>query len=176
MQKVRIPVTADPVKSANKKQTFDGVVPASTLSRFQGFLAEVSEQDPEVNVEFGIDEQGVSYFSGVASTSVKLTCQRCNEPFAVDITARFAYAPVSSQQDAEELPERYEAIEANEFGEINLHGLIEDELILAMPLVARHEPKNCRIDRDNMSWGEIEEPSEESSDNPFSVLQELKRK
>lgn len=176
MQKVRIPITVDPVKSANKKQTFDGVVPASTLKRFQGLLAETSTEDPEVNIEFGIDEQGVSYFSGNSSTRVKLTCQRCSEPFEVDINAQFAYAPVSSRQSTDDLPERYEAAEVNEFGEINLHGLIEDELILAMPLVAKHAPENCSIDRDAMTWGEIEEDSEESSDNPFSVLQELKRK
>ena len=176
MQKVRIPVTVDPVKSANKKQTFDGLVPAKTLSRFQGLLAEACDSDPEVKVEFGIDEQGISYFAGSATTAVKLTCQRCNMPFAVDIAAQFAYAPVSSRQGTDELPERYEAIEVNEFGEVNLHGLIEDELILAMPLVAKHDPKNCQVDRDAMSWGEIEEESKDDSENPFSVLQELKRK
>ena len=117
----------------------------------------------------------MSYFSGTASVSVILTCQRCNQPFEVDITAQFAYAPVSSKQGAEELPERYEAIETNEFGEVNLHGLIEDELILAMPLVARHAPEDCSVDRDAMTWGEIEE-DEKPSDNPFAVLQELKRK
>ena len=77
---------------------------------------------------------------------------------------------------ADDFPERYEAIEVNEFGEVNLHGLIEDELILAMPLVAKHDPKNCQVDRDAMSWGEIEEESKDESDNPFAVLQELKRK
>ncbi|WP_404399245.1 23S rRNA accumulation protein YceD [Idiomarina seosinensis] len=176
MQKVRIPVTADPVKSANKKQTFDGLVPATRLTRFQGMLAETSHQDLEVEVKFAVDEQGISYFSGTAKTAVKLTCQRCNQPFPVDISTRFAYAPVSSEQDLEELPERYEGVEVNEFGEVNLHGLIEDELILALPLVARHEPKDCPVDRDAMTWGEIDEGSDESSENPFSVLQELKRK
>ncbi|MGM0481204.1 MAG: 23S rRNA accumulation protein YceD [Pseudomonadota bacterium] len=176
MQKVRIPVTVDPVKSANKKQTFDGLVPASSLTRFQGMLAEDLQHDPEVEVEFAVDEQGINYFNGTAKTAVKLTCQRCNQPFAVDISTRFAYAPVSSKQDPDELPERYEKVEVNEFGEINLHGLIEDELILALPLVARHEPKDCPVDRDSMTWGEIEEASEESSENPFSVLQKLKRK
>ena len=50
-----------------------------------------------------------------------------------------------------------------------------DELILAMPLVARHAPEDCSVDRDAMTWGEIEE-DEKPSDNPFAVLQELKRK
>ncbi|HAR56408.1 MAG TPA: 23S rRNA accumulation protein YceD [Idiomarina baltica] len=176
MQKVRIPVSVDPVKSANKKQTFDGVVPVQTLKRLQELLAKPCETDPNVVVEFGVDEQGMSYFSGTASVSVILTCQRCNQPFEVDITAQFAYAPVSSKQGADELPERYEAIETNEFGEVNLHGLIEDELILAMPLVARHAPEDCSVDRDAMTWGEIEEDDEKPSDNPFAVLQELKRK
>ena len=175
MQKVRIPVTVDPVKCANKKVTYEGLVPAKTLTRFQELLVE-SCPDPDVKVEFGIDEQGISYFAGDAKVHVQVRCERCNTPLAVDIFAQFAYAPVTKRQVADDFPESYEAIEANEFGEINLHGLIEDELILAMPLVPKHDAKSCQVDRDAMTWGEIDESEKDESDNPFAVLQELKRK
>jgi uncharacterized protein len=175
MQKVRIPVMLDPVKSANKKVSYDGVVPGETLTRFQGLLVEPC-QSPEVRVEFGVDEQGISYFAGDAKVAVKVNCERCNTPLAVDILAQFAYAPVTKQQGADDFPGSYEAIEANEFGEVNLHGLVEDELILAMPLAPKHDAEACQVDRDAMTWGEIDESDDDESDNPFAVLQELKRK
>jgi uncharacterized protein len=114
MQKVRIPVTVDPVKCANKKVIYEGLVPAKTLTRFQELLVE-SCPDPDVKVEFGIDEQGISYFAGDAKVHVQVRCERCNTPLAVDIFAQFAYAPVTKRQVADDFPESYEAIEANEF-------------------------------------------------------------
>lgn len=175
MQKVRIPVTVDPVKSANKKVAYDGVVPGKTLTRLQESLVEPCP-DPEASVEFGIDEQGISYFTGKAKVAVKVLCERCNTPLDVDILAQFAYAPVTKRQVADDFPDSYEAIEVNDFGEFNLHGLVEDELILAMPIVPKHDAKACQVDRDAMTWGEIDESDAEESENPFAVLQELKRK
>ncbi|MCK7458538.1 23S rRNA accumulation protein YceD [Idiomarina aminovorans] len=175
MQKLRIPITVDPVKSANKKLAYDGVVPGKTLKRLQESLVN-SCPDPEATVEFGIDEQGISYFAGEAKVAVKVLCERCNTPLDVDILAQFAYAPVTKRQVADDFPDSYEAIEVNDFGEVNLHGLIEDELILAMPLAPKHDAKACQVDRDAMTWGEIDESVDEESDNPFAALQELKRK
>ena len=43
------------------------------------------------------------------------------------------------QEAAEELPSYYDAIELDENGEVNLRELVEDELILAIPLIPRHE-------------------------------------
>ncbi|RUO81360.1 23S rRNA accumulation protein YceD [Idiomarina tyrosinivorans] len=175
MQNVRIPVQVDPVKCAVKRAQYDGVVPAQTLKRFQELLLEPS-QDPIVEIGFGTDPQGLMFFSGKASVEASVKCERCGEPLAVAIEAQFAYAPVTQKQTAEDFPEAYEAIEPNEFGEIALHGLIEDELILAMPLVPKHEPSECSVDRDAMTWGEIDEEAEAKSENPFAVLQELTRK
>ena len=38
-----------------------------------------------------------------------------------------------------------EPIEFNEFGEIDLLGAVEDELILALPLVPMHSSEHCEV-------------------------------
>ncbi|EKE86945.1 hypothetical protein A10D4_01847 [Idiomarina xiamenensis 10-D-4] len=164
----------DPVKSAGKQLTYDGLVPASALQRFQGMLVETCA-DPEVVLNFLVDEQGLYVMQGQASVTAKVSCERCGEPLTVDVAAQFAYAPVTRKQTADNMPDAYEPIEPNEFGEINVHGVVEDELILAMPIVVKHDESDCKIDPNNMSWGEIDETPAEH-DNPFAVLQDLKRK
>ncbi|WP_113905795.1 23S rRNA accumulation protein YceD [Aliidiomarina celeris] len=172
MQKVRIPITVDPVRSAGKGLSFEGVVPSGNLNRLQEMLLSPCN-DPEVFVVFDRDEQNIVYFRGSAKVDVSLTCQRCNEPMSVLVNAEFQYAPVNKKVKAEDLPEYYDAAEMNELGEVSLHEIVEDELIIALPLVAMHTDENCAIDRNTMTFGEL--PPEAEKKNPFAVLQELKK-
>lgn len=174
MQKVRVPVTVDPVKSSGKQLSYDGVVPESSLDRLRELLLEPCA-DPAVQLQFDIDEQNLKYVKGTAAVTVVVACERCNEPMTLALATEFIYAPATKRQPADELPATYESIELDEFGEINLHRMVEDELILAMPVVVKHDEKDCLIDSSAMRWGEIDE-TPAASDNPFAVLQELKRK
>ena len=61
--------------------------------------------------------------------------------------------------------------ELDENGEVNLRELVEDELLLAIPLIPRHELEDCQSDSDSV-WGEL--PEELDKPNPFDVLKKLK--
>ena len=55
-------------------------------------------------------------------------------------------------------------------GYIDIAEVVEDELILAIPLVAMHEDTAC-----NENWRDSELPAETPmKENPFAVLQQLK--
>jgi uncharacterized protein len=106
-----------------------------------------------------------------AHTTVSLTCQRCLQPVQdvvevdrwirfVDTEAEAAALDADSEDDVLALPRHLDARE-----------LIEDELLLALPLVPRHEvcPEPLPL---------IEEPplpDEEERPNPFAALAALKR-
>ncbi|KQV86535.1 YceD family protein [Pelomonas sp. Root1237] len=106
-----------------------------------------------------------------ASGQVALTCQRCLQPVHEDIDIdrwiRFVDTEVEaaaldadSDDDVLALPRHLDARE-----------LIEDELLLALPLVPRHEicPEPlAHVD-------EVIEPGEEERPNPFAKLATLKR-
>lgn len=76
-------------------------------------------------------------------------------------------------EQVEVLPEIYEPIEFNAFGEIELLNAIEDELILALPQVPKHAPEHCEVSLSERVFGEL--PIEAEKPNPFAVLASLKK-
>lgn len=111
---------------------------------------------------------------GQANVKVELICQRCGKPFETTVECVFNYSPVSNISQAEQLPEEYEPIEINEFGEITLLEAIEDELILALPLIPMHNLEHCEVSVAERVFGEL--PVEEAKPSPFAVLASLKNK
>ncbi len=70
------------------------------------------------------------------------------------------------------IPSYYDVIELNEDGEVNLRDLVEEELLLTIPLIPRHEIEDCSADADSVWGGEL--PEELEKPNPFDVLKQLK--
>ncbi len=175
MQKVKIPVTLDPVKAAQKRSIFDGFVPLQTLTRLTESLV-VKQGEVAVRIECGNDEQGLAVLQGEANCQVAVCCERCGEPLTLTLDSNFVYTPVKGDDDAALalIPERYDIIVRDEHGGINLRQLVEDELILALPLFPMHDAVDCNISADAMSFGDI--GPEPEKPNPFAILQELKKK
>ena len=111
-----------------------------------------------------------------ARTTVWLTCQRCLQPVAlpleVDRTLRFARdEDEAARLDEEEQDEDVLALPRA----LDLGALVEDELILALPIVPRHD--TCP---QALPWsgeplvpsGAVAEPPQE---HPFAALERLKR-
>ncbi|MGQ8363783.1 23S rRNA accumulation protein YceD [Glaciecola sp. 1036] len=172
MTNVKLPKVLDPYKSAQKRSSYKGVYVATDMPRLSDSVASIVS-DILVNVEFAKDAQGLTYFQGNAEVTVELICQRCNEGFSQEIEVEFCFSPVQGDEQAELLPDAYEPIEVNDHGEIDLLQMLEDELILALPIVALHAEEDCKVKSQDMQFGEI--PSEQERENPFAVLKELKR-
>jgi uncharacterized protein len=86
----------------------------------------------------------------------------------------FCFTPVQGPDiDELELPEAYEPVEVDEHGEVNLLQLFEDELIISLPIVPLHAEDACTVTEDDMTFGKLK--PEQERQNPFAVLQELKR-
>lgn len=174
MQKVRVPISVDPVKSAGKQLSYLGLIPGKNLVRLQELLVEACP-DIDAQIHFDVDEQGIKVIRGHAEVTVVLACERCGDPMILPVQCDFVYAPITKRQKATDMPEEYEPIDLDELGEVNLHQIVEDELMLTMPVVPKHDEQACRIKADAMQWGELD-PSAEAKENPFAVLQSLKRK
>lgn len=171
MQRLKIQISVDPVRAAQKKLDIQGIIPAGNLSR----LAESTKgicNDIETNLSFDFDLQKIPTIKGVAEVDVMLECQRCSDAFQYTCKAELTYTPVRFGAEDTDLPSAYDVIERDEEGEINLHQLVEDELILNLPLIAMHEVADCRVKDFDTSFGEI---IEEKRVNPFAVLESLKR-
>ncbi|MGX9417322.1 23S rRNA accumulation protein YceD [Vibrio sp. RC27] len=173
MQKVKIPRTVDPAKAAQKRLDYEGIIQASLLKRLLESVEDV-KRDAEVSLKFGMDEQRLVVISGKANIDVDLECQRCNEVFAHSCEVSFIYTPDKDNSE-EETPEEYDLVDLNEYGELDLIQLVEDEFILGLPQIAMHDEADCSVNSDNMVFGELPDDVEEDKPNPFDVLKSLKR-
>ncbi|MCW9710384.1 23S rRNA accumulation protein YceD [Avibacterium sp. 21-586] len=174
MQKVKLPLTTDPVKDAQRRLDYDGYYAINQLGRLAESVNKVLS-DAQVTLSFFIDPQKLVVMKGKAQVEVELTCQRCGEPFDQILEAEFAYSPVSNLDQADALPEIYEPIELNEFGEIDLLATIEDELMLCLPIVPMHSSEHCEVSVAEQVFGELPEELAKKP-NPFAVLASLKQK
>jgi uncharacterized protein len=172
MDKVKLPQLIDPLKSAMKRSTYVGVYSTSLMERLVGSVISCGDF-VSVDIKFLKDAQSLTYFQGTATAQATLLCQRCNHEFSHSINVEFCFSPVQGAETEEELPEAFDPVEVNDHGEIDLLQLIEDELILSLPIVALHAEENCSVGPDDMTFGVIE--PEQERKNPFAVLKELKR-
>ncbi len=172
MQKVKLPRTVDPIRQAQKNLDYDARIEAENLER----LAESTNgllTDVQVKLHFGLDEQRKAQVFGEAETRVMLNCQRCGEDFEYQVSSQFKYVPVLNEEQTDSIPEAYEPIEVDETGEIDLFTLIEDELLVALPIVPKHDDEHCNEGSSDQSFGDIG-PADERP-NPFAALEKLKR-
>lgn len=170
MKNLKLPITIDPFKSAQRDLICDGYFELSEFDRLCAVTEKCSGQI-NVKIQFTVDEQGLVKVSGNGKATVELTCQRCNELFEQALSVDFNLSPVKKVADADELPSYYDAIELDENGEVNLRELVESELLLAIPLIPKHELDDCQAPADS-TWGEL--PEELDKPNPFDVLKQLK--
>jgi uncharacterized protein len=70
------------------------------------------------------------------AATIELTCQRCLEEFAYPVGARVEMALVESET-GESVPEGCESLIVED-GRLRPIDVVEDELIMALPLVPRH--------------------------------------
>ena len=69
--------------------------------------------------------------------SIQLVCQRCLEPFSYELAENVNVVVADSVSAPSATPEGYEPFELEE-GRLQPAQLVEDELIVAIPLVPRH--------------------------------------
>lgn len=172
MTNVKLPKRLDPIKSAQIRSSYEGVYVARDMQRLNdmvdSILSEVS-----VKVEFLKDAQSLTYFQGTLAVQVMLVCQRCNQTYPYNVDTEFCFSPVQGSEQADTLPDAYEPVEVDDHGEVDLFQLLEDELILSLPIVALHADEECKVKAEDMSFGKIEPATKR--ENPFAVLKELKR-
>ena len=107
-----------------------------------------------------------------ASASIPLTCQRCmtvvDSPIKVDQWYRFVATEEIAMAEDDESEEDL-LVMAPQF---DLLAVLEDELIMALPVVPMHEV--CPV-TPQLQTGELQAAESVEKPNPFAVLAQLKR-
>ncbi|BAP46299.1 YceD family protein [Pseudomonas sp. 21LCFQ02] len=166
-----IPSHIDPRKLADRGTTLQGEVLLADLQRLCDPLAD-NAGAVQANFIFERDERRTAVFHSRLKTSVKMVCQRCLELVTLPIQSECTYVVVKEGANTQSLPKGYDVLELGE-DPLDLLALIEEELLLALPIVPAHHPEECQqpagLDEPEPSVDEV------TRSNPFSVLAQLKR-
>jgi uncharacterized protein len=167
----RLDELIEPLLLAAKGRTLKGRIPLAQLGRLVPSLYG-TEGFAEAELRFDRDEVGLPCIKGRINALLTLQCQRCMQAMTLPLTVEVSLGIVTSKDAAEKLPENYDPLLVTA-EPMKVADIVEDELILALPLVAMHEIKDCpsgeRFQRTE------EETAEPARENPFAILAELKK-
>lgn len=163
-----LPDLVDPVRLVEKRCDFQGVMQIGQMTRIRDLVLN-EEDNVAVKLSFR-KEDGVNALFGSIETELLLKCQRCLEPLTLPVSHNFQLGIICSLDEVNLLPDTFEPLLVDDKA-TRVKDLIEDELLLVLPMVPRHD--QCDVGSRNRS---VEEKSvEKKKDNPFSVLTQLKK-
>ena len=167
-----IPTRVNHRKLATEKRKIEGVLPASQLERFSEAILG-AEGDVAVSLSFRKGRGRSEVMIGQVTVPVSLECQNCMQPMRLDLKASYRHLLVQNEDQLLELEDDEDGIVCpSEM--VDLADLIEDELLLALPMVARHESGQCAPEDDQLD-DYRSEPEQDSGETykPFAGLAEL---
>jgi len=165
----RVPEVLDAWRMVAARRGVEGRLPLSALTRLEGSLL-----DTEGNVRFALDfdrdSLQVPYVELRIEAELPLECQRSLERFLLPVTIVQRLGLIRDEAEEAALPPGYEPLLVPEDGELRTAELVEDELILAVPVVPV-KPGGEAVERD---WPATQVEQERA--NPFAALSALKSK
>jgi uncharacterized protein len=116
----------------------------------------------EYRVRGGINDDANPCLRISVSGEVQLTCQRCLGPLTVPLATDAELVLSESEREIQQAEDEVDRVLASRA--MDVAQLVEDEVILALPMIARHE--DCAPAQDV--------PTSELRPSPFNVLAGLK--
>lgn len=160
-----LPKWVIPLRLAAQGSALSGVVCWENLDRLRALV--VAGNEPvQADLRFFHDESGHRVVAGRLETEVQVQCQRCLRNMPWQLSTEVNWVVVMEEQGMDLLPKRYDPWVITQL-EANLHAAVEEELLLALPIVAYHEPEHCE-GRRHYSTGKINE-----SANAFAILRSM---
>ena len=159
---------------AEMGRQYEGRLEIRRLKRLLPLL-ESDAGSVDVELRFDIDEMGIKYLQGKLEAKLILCCQRCLEAMEYPMESQFRLAILQSDAEAERIPETYEPLVV-ETTPLHLEEVLEDEILLSVPQIPMHDEMVCSLKTTEGKKELAEQPvKEEVKDNPFAVLEKLKK-
>ncbi len=129
----------------------------------------------QVSLKFVVDRFGQKKIQGFVTAKLKMICQRCLQPAPLELQESIKLALLASEDQISGLDPEWDPWITSE-PRLELADLVEEQLMLALPIVHMHEDVKCieklgyhaETDRD------LPESADNESGNPFSILKQLK--
>ncbi|MFN9727509.1 YceD family protein [Acidovorax sp.] len=152
-----------------------------SLLKYARLVQEAKGLHPDLSVDWQADGELRTALGGMsqvwlhlkARVSLPMECQRCLTPVDVPVEVERSFRFVADEATAEALDDESEEDLLAISREFDLRELIEDELLMALPVVPKHE--ECP---DTVPLASSDEDFEEASaakPNPFAALADLRK-
>lgn len=155
---------SDVFQFAREGRVWTGVFALSQMARLADVLARRTGE-VQVVLSGSVDERDQAQLALSLSASLHLQCSRCLQELPWPLQVQTCLRPVPAGHPVEQeelLDDDHDVIEVD--GGLDVQALAEDEILLALPLMARHE--QC-------TPPQMREAADETS--PFAVLAGLRK-
>lgn len=170
----QLPKEIDPFKFAHNGRELEGEVTLAKMPRLADSLYS-KEGVVKVSMRFDIDPTGTPYMQGHFETTLSLICERCLGELTWPVTINSLLALIKHERLVESLADHYEPWVIDDSNFVDPATVVEDELILALPLVPRHD-YDCLPEEAWFSGDKEIEDKPEKPASPFAGLSALKSK
>jgi uncharacterized protein len=171
----QLPKDIDPFRFCYTQREIKGEVELSQFTRLSDAL-ESNEGTVSISMLFDVDDRGIPFVHGQFVTKLSLVCERCLGTLALPVSIDTKLALIKHEKQADNLTAEYEPWLVDNEAPINPLDVVEDELILVLPLVPKHDtdclPKEVWESKDENATEDA--PVKPAS--PFAALAALKSK
>ena len=154
-----------------------GEIAPNSFERLTSTLTTEHEQANIVLEATLYRRNNVLHLAFTLTGEVWLTCQRCLQPIAVDLSDKYDIALLDNESQIRLINEEQDYLLLEEIVTeqsperlLPFEKLIEDEILLKTPMAPKHDDCEMSVEQ----FGEI--PEEEETENPFAALAALKGK
>ncbi len=165
------PHYVDARKVFSQKGKFAGELSKEKFNRLQALLVE-GYFSVSAELHFSIGDRGRKMIEGAVEAQVSVACQRCLKPLELTLVDDIRLALVQDEEAAAKLDGEIEPWIEAEY-RLDPANIVEEQLLLAMPLAAYHDQDECQIELPSSNADEA--LSAEREPNPFAILKELKK-
>lgn len=159
-----LPERVDPHLLAEENVVLQGEVPLSRFTRLTDYLCD-RKGVVRLKLQFHQGKDGTVSMVGKVQTTLAMQCQYCLDRVDVAVSAQLNLVFVDSDESASALDETADAV-LPPGDSIELVAIFEDDLILSLPMVAKHGSGDC--------IGKLEYNQDaEASNSPFVKLKRL---
>jgi len=160
-----LPHAIDPLRLAHQHRLVQGKFALAEMQRIHESLCAT---DGEVFFEwlFSLDEAQRPMIRGWIKTTLPMICQRCLQPMQWQIDTAVSLMILSNEAEEDALSDEVDALTLHTTP-VTMRELVENELILAIPLVPKHEV--CPVNEYALS------DNSEEKYHPFAALKSFKK-
>ena len=174
-----LPIRFDPVSFADHERKLEGPIATKAMLRLRENVLSADEM-VDAKLKFSKGYYGYPIVTGPVKTSVTMKCERCLDDVRIALNIDIS---VLVKPEDEEVPLKEGVKEADlpDFHEYDgnslvLSELVEEELLLNLPLVPKHQDISL-CNQDMVAWlaaneapSEEQKASEKRAENPFAIL------